>query len=117
MTLDSASLAPAQTKAARALLGWNQQELAAKANIAASTVADFERGKRVPVPNNLDAMRAALEANGISFLAGGVVISPKPPATRSQLSKEGAPLRLINVTDLEQWADRLDSKAVFPQLI
>jgi transcriptional regulator with XRE-family HTH domain len=98
-------------------LGWNQQELATKANIAASTVADFERGKRIPVPNNLDAIRAALSANGILFLPGGAVIGPKAGTNRPVLARDGVPLRLINVTDLEQWADRLDSKAVFPQLL
>jgi transcriptional regulator with XRE-family HTH domain len=69
------SLTPPQSKAARALLGWNQKELAAKANVAVSTVADFERGKRVPVLDSLDAIRTTLEANGISFLAGGAVIT------------------------------------------
>jgi transcriptional regulator with XRE-family HTH domain len=71
------SLTPAQSRAARALLGWNQRELAAKADIAISTVADFERGKRVPVPDSLDVIRTTLEANGISFLAGGAVMKNK----------------------------------------
>ena len=59
MTTDIFDVAPAQIRAARALLGWNQQELARRANVAASTVADFERGKRLPVPNNLEAMCTA----------------------------------------------------------
>lgn len=46
-----------QVKVARALLGWSQQELAKNANVGPSTVADFERGQRTPVANNLQAMR------------------------------------------------------------
>ena len=51
------------------MLGWSQDQLATGANVARATVADFERGARIPVPNNLAAIRAALEAAGIEFLA------------------------------------------------
>jgi len=52
-------LSPTQSKAACALLAWNQQELAQRAQIGIFTVADFERGKRTPTFNNIEAMRAA----------------------------------------------------------
>ena len=117
MTSDANGVSPKQLKAARALLGWNQHDLAAKANVAASTVADFERGIRTSAPNDLEAIRGALEMNGVSFLAWASVIGAKLASEQPQLSKDGAPFRLINVTDLEQWADRLDSRALFPQLI
>src|ERR1022692_1166638 len=116
MTAENERITTAQVRAARALLGWNQQELSNRAKVAASTVADFERGKRTPVSNNLDAIRAALESNGIAFQSGGAVVGPQPSGRQSQLSREGKPLRLVTATDLEQWADRLDSKALFPQL-
>lgn len=61
---------PEQSRAARAWLDWSQEELAAKASVSLSTVRDFEKGKRVPIANNLSAMRAALETVGIDFVDG-----------------------------------------------
>lgn len=39
-------ITPALVKAARALLGWTQTDLAAHAGVGHSTIADFERGSR-----------------------------------------------------------------------
>ena len=68
-------------KAARAMLGWNQERLAVEANIAKQTVADFERGARKPMRNNLQAIQDALENAGIEFLndenGAGVILSHK----------------------------------------
>ena len=110
-------MSPTQLRAARALLGWNQRELAEKAKVAPSTVADFERGKHTPVPNNLDALRFALEAGGVSLLPGGAVIGPKRSLGTATVSAKGSPHKLITATDLSQWADRMDAKALFPELI
>lgn len=63
---------PEQVRAARSLLGWSQQELASRAGVAVSTVADFERGLRSPVPNNAHAVRHALERSGVVFTETGV---------------------------------------------
>lgn len=63
---------PEQVRAARSLLGWSQQVLATKAGVAVSTVADFERGQRCPVPNNALAIRHALETAGVLFTETGV---------------------------------------------
>jgi transcriptional regulator with XRE-family HTH domain len=63
---------PEQIRAARSLLSWSQQDLAAKAGVAVSTVADFERGQRSPVPNNALAIRKALESSGVMFTETGV---------------------------------------------
>lgn len=63
---------PEQVRAARSLLGWSQQNLAEKAGVAVSTVADFERGQRNLVPNNAFAIRQALETVGILFTETGV---------------------------------------------
>ncbi len=52
------------------MLGWNQLELAEAAKVARQTVVDFERGARVPYPNNLAAIRTALEAAGVEFTNG-----------------------------------------------
>ena len=60
-------------RAARALLRWSQQDLAEKAGVAVSTVADFEREDRTPVQNNAAAMRVALERAGIAFRDDGSI--------------------------------------------
>lgn len=113
------SLTPAQCKAARALLGWSQQDLAGKASVATSTVADFERGFRSPVANNLQAMKAAIEAAGVSLPAGGAVAGPPfSVSPKSNVSPEKLkPVRWVTETDLSQWADRRDGQDKLPELI
>ena len=59
---------PAQIRAARGLLDWSQSQLAEAAGVSLSTVKDFEAGRRQPVPNNLAAIRAALEDSGVEFI-------------------------------------------------
>jgi ribosome-binding protein aMBF1 (putative translation factor) len=61
-------MSPEQCRAARAWLGWSQQELAQRARVGLSTVKDFERGDRKPIVNNLEAMRRAIETAGISLI-------------------------------------------------
>jgi ribosome-binding protein aMBF1 (putative translation factor) len=61
-------MTPEQSRAARAWLDWSQEELAAKASVSLSTVRDFEKKRRVPISNNLTAMKAVLEKAGISFV-------------------------------------------------
>ena len=63
-------MSPEQCRAARAWLDWSQDELAAKASVSLSTVRDFEKARRVPIANNLSAMRVALEESGIVFVDG-----------------------------------------------
>jgi transcriptional regulator with XRE-family HTH domain len=110
------ALSPAQARAGRALLAWSQQDLANNAKIATSTVADFERGRRTPIPQNAEAMRAAFERAGISFRAGGAVIAPALPLL-AEVTKSGAPIRYVNGTDLAQWAERRDGQASVPTLL
>ena len=62
---------PAQCRGARAMLGWSQTTLAKEAGVGLSTVLDFERGTRTPIPNNLTAIRRVLEAAGVKFIADG----------------------------------------------
>src|ERR1700731_607365 len=114
MTSDQLSLIPEQIRAARALLAWSQQELAAAARVAVSTVADFERGSRIPVANNAQAIREALEAKGLQFIAGGVVekaMLPPPPTLRA-----GTLMRWVNATHLSQWGERREGHAEIPEL-
>lgn len=86
-------MTPEQCRAARGWLGWTQLQLSANAHVGLSTVKDFEAGNRIPIANNLTAMRRAFEENGVELLfdAGGlargiagqtanVVEEEKPPA-------------------------------------
>ena len=68
MTPGEEMLAPEQSRAARAWLGWSQRELAQRARVSLSTVQDFERGQRTPIANNEAALRRAIEAQGIRLL-------------------------------------------------
>lgn len=61
-------MTPAQCKAARALLGLEQSEVADAAGIARATVVDFEKGIRVPRSKTLDGIREALENAGVEFI-------------------------------------------------
>jgi len=65
------SISPAQCRAARAILGMEQNTLAAAASVARGTLIDFEKGRRVPTHNNLAAIRSALESAGIQFVENG----------------------------------------------
>lgn len=58
-------LTPEQSRAARGWLDWSQDDLAKRANVSLSTVRDFEKGRRVPIANNLEAIKRALELGGI----------------------------------------------------
>ena len=75
--MENNELLPSQVKAARALLGWTQQDLANRSKIGVSTVADFERSERTPVANNLSAIRTTLEQAGIVFIAGSAFLGSR----------------------------------------
>lgn len=62
------SLTPAQCRAARALIEWSREELAAAASVAVRTISDFEAGRREPIRATMAAMRGALEAAGVIFV-------------------------------------------------
>ena len=63
-------MTPAQCRAARGLLKWNQDELAAAAAVSAVTVRNFENEKSSPQRASLAMMQAALEAAGVEFTNG-----------------------------------------------
>jgi transcriptional regulator with XRE-family HTH domain len=76
----------AQCRAARALLNWTQDDLAAHSKITQKTIADFERGATHPHAQTLVQIAAAFEAAGIEFLNSdqpGVRFTRKSRRTRS----------------------------------
>ncbi len=88
LTSDETSVSPAQCRAARALIEWTRDDLAAAAQTARSTLADFEANKRQPHPRTLAAIRTALEAAGVEFIpenGGGAGVR-----LRKALAQEGA---------------------------
>ena len=71
------TMSPAQCRAARALLGMTQSELAKNARLGLSTIVDFERERRRVSSDAAKAMQDALERAGIEFIrqnGGGVGI-------------------------------------------
>ena len=57
-----------QCRAARAFLGWTQQDLADKVRVVQKTIADFERQARNPQRRTLEDIRTILEDAGIEFI-------------------------------------------------
>jgi len=62
---------PKQCRAARAWLGWSQDDLAVKAECARRTIAAFEQEKSVPFDRTLRDIQKSLEDAGITFLMDG----------------------------------------------
>ena len=62
-------MTPAQCRAARALIPWKQTDLAAHSRVSVRAIRHFEAGERQPIPATLAAIRAALEAAGVEFIA------------------------------------------------
>ena len=58
----------AQCRAARALLKWNQRELAARANIGVSTIRTFETNVTTPYQTTLGILKETFEKAGIEFI-------------------------------------------------
>ena len=64
---------PAQCRAARAMLDVSQEWLAKRSGLSKRALANFEGGKTKPIPNNLAAIRQALEQAGVEFTGDGGV--------------------------------------------
>lgn len=60
-----------QIRAARALLGWSQQQLADKAIISLNALNRLERGEVDPRVSTLMAVHDALVNAGVEFLSAG----------------------------------------------
>jgi transcriptional regulator with XRE-family HTH domain len=54
---------------ARAALNWTLEDLAKAAGVHRNTISNFETGKYAGDPEKLAAVRSALEAAGVEFIA------------------------------------------------
>jgi predicted transcriptional regulator len=61
-------ITPRQIRAARALLGWSQQQLADKAIVSLNAVARLETGNADSRVSTITAIQKALSRAGIEFL-------------------------------------------------
>lgn len=60
-----------QIRAARALLGWSQQQLADKAIVSINATTRLERGEVDPRLSTITAVQKSLTKAGIEFLTAG----------------------------------------------
>lgn len=63
------SVSASQVRAARALLGISQDELAEKSGVPKRTVVRFELGEGIPRQSTVEAIADALDRAGISFIS------------------------------------------------
>jgi hypothetical protein len=63
-------ITPAQCLEARKLLKWSRDRLAPRSEMPAERLRLFEIGQRGLPPEELDAIRRALESGGIEFANG-----------------------------------------------
>ena len=68
------TITPAQTKAARELLGWSPEVLAATLGVSGAAVALFETSGRLAKNLHREDILEILEAAGVEFIAGGVML-------------------------------------------
>ena len=61
-------LTPAQLRAARALLGWSREDLAAHSGVGVNTTKDFEINDSNPKLETVRKWKRALEQAGVVFL-------------------------------------------------
>ena len=60
-------MTPDQCRAGRGWLDWSQSDLANASGVSLPTVQDYEKGRVVPVINDLAAIQFALDKAGIGF--------------------------------------------------
>lgn len=64
------TMSPAQSRAARGMLGWSEADLAGRVGLAEQDVKDFESGANDPASGQIEALRSALMSAGIVFHEG-----------------------------------------------
>ncbi|MGC1885642.1 MAG: helix-turn-helix transcriptional regulator [Stellaceae bacterium] len=71
MTYRLTMISGKQIRAARALVGWKQRELAAAANVSEVSIKNAERGVVDSRGSTLNAIQRALDRAGVIFLDTG----------------------------------------------
>jgi transcriptional regulator with XRE-family HTH domain len=61
----------AQIRAARALIGWKQSELAEQSGVSEISIKNIERGATDPRASTLQALQDAFDRAGVVFLEPG----------------------------------------------
>lgn len=69
--LEAGMITPAQIRAARALTGLKQTDLALAADVSEMSIKNIERGVTDPRASTLRAIQSALEGAGVVFLSAG----------------------------------------------
>jgi DNA-binding XRE family transcriptional regulator len=64
-------ISPAQIRAARAILGWTQVELARASGVSEISIKNIERGATDPRSSTLNAIQSAFLTAGVVFLEAG----------------------------------------------
>jgi predicted transcriptional regulator len=67
----AAMISAGQIRAARALIGWKQVDLAKAARVSDVSIKNIERGATDPRASTLKAIQAAFEKAGVVFLDAG----------------------------------------------
>jgi transcriptional regulator with XRE-family HTH domain len=80
-------LTPEQLRAARALVGWSRNELAAKSSVSSETVKRFEFRGSDPKLSTLNKWRRALEIAGVEFIDEGSRSEDGGPGVRFRKTK------------------------------
>lgn len=88
----------AQLRRARDLLGWSEDDLALRANVAAESIRQFEAGRYPPSAEQRGAIRGAVVAAGVELTDGAY-----PDA---RLRPEDAPDKGIHPSELTTENDR-----------
>lgn len=91
-------ISAAQCRAARALLGWSQSQLATASRISRATLAEFEQGKRTPYQRTIRELEAVLLAAGVLLLPDGTAIDGGA-GVRLKYSRCGSVMHTMAVTD------------------
>lgn len=64
-------LLPSQARAARAILGWKQTDLAQESGLKVQAIKLFEAGKTDPRASTVAAIEQAFDRHGVVFLDAG----------------------------------------------